>query len=163
MWPRALMAPPYTAEDVEIVPVEVVRPLRHRVLRPNQDFSSTFYPGDNDPDTVHCANLRDGIAIGIVSIYRRPPEGEDDPRAWRLRGLAVDERRRQSGVASALMDRTIKELRARNASFVWCSARSEAVPFYEKRGFSTEGDWYDEPLIGLHIFMRRWISPPRHV
>lgn len=148
----------YTASDVDLVEADVVRPLRHRVLRPHQDFSATTYPGDDEPETLHAVIRSDGIVIGIVSIYRDPPEGVDDPRAWRLRGLAVAEESRGTGAGRAIMEWVIRELEQRDASFIWCSARSTAVAFYERFGFATEGSWYDEPLIGPHIRMRKWIS-----
>ncbi len=147
----------FCASAVEFVVAEVVRPLRHRVLRPHQPFRASTYPGDDDPQTLHAA-VRDGQSIaGVASIYRRSPESEDDPSAWHLRGLAVDERWRGNGVGASIVERLIEVLAGRGASCVWCTARSDAVAFYERMEFQAEGDWFDEPPLGPHLFMRRWI------
>jgi hypothetical protein len=40
---------------------------------------------------------------------------------------------------------------------VWCNARTPAVGFYEKLGFSTIGEEFELPPIGPHYLMEIWL------
>ena len=41
----------------------------------------------------------------------------------------------------------------KNVEILWCDARKEAIPFYQKLGFKTKGNYYKIPEIGLHKLM----------
>ncbi len=53
--------------EVRAVSADDVRPLRHSVLRPEQSWRETAYPGDDDPATVHLGAFEDGRLVGIVT------------------------------------------------------------------------------------------------
>lgn len=139
---------------VEFVPPEWVRPIRHLVLRPHQSFEATVYPGDTDEPTRHAAFLEDDRVVAAASIYRESPPAEQSTDAWRLRGMAVLPEWRRRGAGRAVLQRIVDHARANGAAFVWCNARVSAADYYERLGFRREGDIYDMPPLGPHVFMR---------
>jgi hypothetical protein len=59
-------------------------------------------------------------------------------------------------VVAALVD----HIRSRGGRIVWCRARVPARRFYERAGFSTHGDQWEDPDHGPHIAMWRPLTPP---
>jgi predicted GNAT family N-acyltransferase len=44
-------------------------------------------------------------------------------------------------------------VRERGGGLLWCNARVPAVAFYERAGFNTRGEVWNDPQIGPHIAM----------
>ena len=44
-------------------------------------------------------------------------------------------------------------LKKKKCKLLWCDARREAIPFYNKLGFRIQGEYYEIPKIGLHKLM----------
>ena len=130
-----------------------IRPLRQRVLRPEQPFESTLYPGDDLPGTVHLGAFDGEVLVGIASLYREPREGEDD--GWRLRGMATIPEVRGRGLGAALLDACLEHAAAAGGAEVWCNARVPAIGFYERAGFEVASDRFDVAGIGPHVVMTR--------
>ena len=86
---------------IRSVPVDVVRPLRHRVLRPGFPEESVHSDRDDDPNTVHLAAIDGDEVIGVVSMLPEPFPG-DARTAQRFRWMAVDATRRGSGTGQSL-------------------------------------------------------------
>ncbi|MBX6372287.1 MAG: hypothetical protein IRZ02_08545 [Acidothermus sp.] len=160
-----------------LVPVEVIRTLRWRVLRPTQPREAAVYPGDDGPETFHVAVLaRDADAVpapdadallagdadavlagdadavlACASFYLEPtPDGRP---GWRLRGMAAAVPRRGHGTAALLFG--WEEVRRRGGALVWCNARLTAVPFYQRHGFVVTSGEFDVPPLGLHVRMEK--------
>lgn len=129
------------------------RPLRHAVLRPHQRPEELVYPGDDAPETVHLAAWRGEQLVGTASLYREPPPDEDDPRAFRLRGMAVAPEERGSGLGAELLRRCLDHAHEQGASIVWCNARTRAARFYARHGFEARGEQFELPGIGPHSVM----------
>ena len=138
-----------------------VRPLRHLVLRPNQPFDQTRYPGDDDRATAHFAAFAGDRLVGVASLYReaRPGAGPKgaDADGWRLRGMATDPTVRGQGHGRALLAACVEHVAGAEGGELWCNARLVAVPFYRAAGFEVVGDEFDIPGIGAHYVMRRFV------
>lgn len=142
--------------------------LRHTVLRPHQTLAEMVYPGDDDPTTGHfAAGAGVGVGdtvIGIVTVSRQPPPPAivvDNPDGWwRLRGMATAPGHRSRGIGSALLTAAMAHVAAHQGQALWCNARVTAVAFYQRAGFVTAGDAWDEPGLGPHIVMERTVGPP---
>ncbi len=163
---------------VEQVRVELVRPLRHAVLRPGRPFEEAVFGSDGHPEALHFAAYDGDAVVGVVSVS--PEEvPEDRPGAgtpgWRIRGMAVAEDHRSSGVGGLLLEHALRTTAAaglgprfaeeRGAGvparvMTWCNARLRAVPFYERHGFTAYGPEFDAPGIGPHRFMSRVTVAP---
>ncbi|MCZ3389675.1 MAG: GNAT family N-acetyltransferase [Actinomycetia bacterium] len=123
--------------EIRHVAADAVRPLRHAVLRQGAPLAESVYPVDDLPDTVHLGALDDGAVIGTATFFPEPYEGR---AAWRLRGMAVAEERRGAGVGSLMLDEAVAEVRQNEADLLWCNARTVALPFYSRRGFTIVGE-----------------------
>ena len=115
----------------------VVRPLRHEVLRPGADMSESVYPVDDLPGTVHLAALDGEVVVGTATCFAEPIEGRP---AWRLRGMAVAESHRGVGIGSLLLAEVLRQVRENAGDLLWCNARTVALPFYTRHGFTIVGE-----------------------
>ncbi len=149
--------------SVTRVEAAAVRPLRLRVLRPGATPDEVLFAGDDAPSTIHLAGLpgegeagaHDAQApVAIASLYLEPPPGEDAPRAWRLRGMAVEPGLQGRGVGGVLLDACVAHVRAQGGDILWCNARTHAAGFYLSRGFTQDGGEFDLPGVGPHYQMR---------
>jgi ribosomal protein S18 acetylase RimI-like enzyme len=124
------------------------RPLRHAVLRPSepverlaaQEPPHAFALGAFDHGTL--------IAVGFVAP-------DDEPGAWRVRGMATASDARGNGAGSAILDALVQHAVARGASRVWCNARTPARSLYERAGFRVISEEFEIPEIGPHFVMER--------
>jgi len=142
---------------VRRVPAEITLPLRQRVLRPHETLDQLRLAGDDDPDTGHFAAVEaTGEVVGTASVRREaPPWAPADTGAWRLRGMATAESRRGGGIGTVVLRAVVDHVADHGGGTLWCNARLPALTFYQRAGFETRGDAWDEPPIGPHIAMQR--------
>ena len=136
------------------ISAEDTRRLRHHVLRPNQGFEHTVYPGDHLPDTVHLGALDGDRLVGVASLYREDRPG-GPPGGWRLRGMATDPGVRGTGFGRALLVACVEHVAASGGGELWCNARMGAVGFYRDAGFHVVSEEFDITGIGPHVVMAR--------
>jgi predicted GNAT family N-acyltransferase len=145
-----------TIEIREISAAET-RPVRQRVLRPHQRPEELVYPGDEDADTFHLGAINaEGDVLAILSMYRhaQPPLAtEDEPSAWRIRGMASVPEARGTGLGRDLVERARDRVWAAQRDPIWCNARENAFGFYEKLGFEIVGGIFEIDGIGPHAVM----------
>ena len=88
--------------------------------------------------------------------------GQLEVIAQRLDGLLVDHRdfihrdvKEYQGqdFGYKLVKYAITFLKKNKVKLLWCDARINAIPFYEKTGLKTIGDFYSIPKIGRHKLM----------
>ena len=133
--------------------------LRGIVLRPNSSPDQLIYAGDDAPDTFHLGAFGRDELVGIASIYREswPRESwprDASPKAYRLRGMAVDSRFVRRGIGAALVRRCLLQIGARGGELLWCNARTSASNFYRALGFESVGEEFEIAGIGPHFLMR---------
>jgi predicted GNAT family N-acyltransferase len=136
---------------VERVAAEIVRPLRHKVLRPNLPISSSVMPLDNHDASLHfCVNNGNRI-LSVASFYKEPFDELSNKESYRLRGMATEPKEQGNGYGSQVLKAALIYLKQKtNTEILWCNARTTAFGFYEKMGFSIVGDEFDIPNIGPH-------------
>jgi predicted GNAT family N-acyltransferase len=100
-------------------------------------LAESVYPIDDLAETIHLAAFDDAVVIGTATVFSEPHEGH---AAWRLRGMAVAESHRGTGVGSALLTEVLRQVREQGGDLLWCNARTVALPFYTRHGFATVGD-----------------------
>lgn len=129
------------------------------MLRPHQSPDELVYPGDDALDTLHLGMDLNGEIVGVASIYRQPPPGEDDDeRAWRLRGMAITPALQRRGYGGTLLKACLAHAAAQGGRMMWCNARTTAAEFYLALGFEISGEAYELEGIGPHYMMRRAIG-----
>lgn len=137
-----------------ILPVEDIRPLRWKVLRPNQPYVSAIYPGDDNPETKHFGIVVADTIVSVGSVYHEPPPGINDVGYWRLRGMATNQDMQNKGYGSRILRCCTDYVRDCDGEILWCNARSKAVNFYVKSGFEIFSPEFEIPEIGLHYLMK---------
>jgi ribosomal protein S18 acetylase RimI-like enzyme len=124
---------------------ELGRPLRMAVLRPHESADQPMYALENDAQTFHVAAITgDGRVVSVASVMADPHPRDPHPGDWRVRGMATDPQQRGRGL-----------MREGGATRVWCNARIAARSFYERAGFSVEGEQFEIPEIGPHLLMAK--------
>jgi GNAT superfamily N-acetyltransferase len=152
---------------VEMVDAQVVRPLRHAVLRPGQPAERCIYPGDDDPLSAHAAvplkqfgitrDASEMVAVGSVMRCPAPwqPERLD---SWRIRGMATRHDARGRGLGGLVLDALLDHVALHGGGLLWCNARVPAQGLYGRAGFATRGQVFEIPEIGPHIQMFRTLT-----
>jgi len=150
---------------VELVAPEATYPLRQRVLRPHQRVTEVRVPGEDGRDAAHIAAVdANGDVVGTAVLVREMcPLLPERNLAWRLRGMATDERWRGRGVGGLLLRRVVQHVAAHGGGLLWCHARLPAQAFYGRAGFVPVGEPWEEPQIGPHVAMLREVAPAEPV
>lgn len=121
--------------------------LRYAVFVDEQNVPVEEEIDKYDEDAVHLAALDNDCVIGTLRIVALD-------RAARIGRLAVDKARRNNGIGLALMLAALEHTREAGFEQVILDAQVSATSFYEKLGFSAEGDVFDDCGIP-HIRMVR--------
>jgi GNAT superfamily N-acetyltransferase len=146
------------------VPVEVrratadeIRELRLSVLRPDAPREPSAY--DLDPETVHIGAFDDAQPVGCATVFPDPYETE--PRAWRLRGMAVEPSYQGTGVGRAVLEAAVGVAVAAGAPLIWANGRTTALAFYQRLGWIAVGKEFTYGPADLpHYVILRRLSPP---
>jgi len=131
------------------VAVDVVRPVRHAVLRPGKAESTVHTPLDDSPATWHVAALAGDDAVGVVTVFPEPYPGRPGIPALRFRWMAVLPDWRGHGIGKQLMRRVAEIARDDGATLLWAHGRDTAQGFYEGLDFRVEGRGFIDPETGL--------------
>ncbi|MBT5364089.1 MAG: GNAT family N-acetyltransferase [Candidatus Marinimicrobia bacterium] len=129
----------------------IVRPLRHKVLRPNLSYEASIMPLDNHPETAHFVVKKNSKILSVASVYHEDFEEMPHKISHRLRGMATEPTEQGKGFGAMVLLGLIDYLKKNtSAEILWCNARVTAFGFYEKMGFSILGDIFEIPNIGPH-------------
>ena len=74
-------------------------------------------------------------------------------KQYRLRAMGTLQEYQGSNYGCNLVKYAMNILKENNTDLLWCDARINAIPFYQKIGLKTVGDFYSIPKIGLHKLM----------
>jgi ribosomal protein S18 acetylase RimI-like enzyme len=134
------------------------RPLRSELLRPFQKPEELVFDGDDAVDSLHLGAFLDDELVGIASVSRDSPPGENDPSVWKLRGMAVRPEVRGRGYGRALVESCLLHVQRQGGRMLWCSGRTSAIGFYRSLGFEAVGEEYEVAGTGAHYRMQRIIE-----
>ena len=132
-----------------------------RFVAESTEFSRSDLASPNSGD--HFQNAEQHPAVACATLMESDPPAQiraligsgNDFR--QLRGMAVSEVLRGSGIGSKLL----LEIHhyadiSQPKELLWCNAREGAVPFYEKMGWRTAGEMFEIKGVGAHIAMCRF-------
>ena len=138
-------------------PNEVID-LRHQVLRAGLPRETAVFPGDSTPGTVHVVALDNDDIVGCATMIPSAWEGQ---RAWQLRGMAVAPPVQRTGVGGLMLKelQRIAQHGAGDVRLMWCNARSPAVPFYERHGWTLASGEFVIETAGPHFKMTLKLPP----
>ena len=136
---------------IEKVSPDVVRPLRHKVLRPNLHFEASCLPSDNAPNAIHFTLKKDDTILSVASLYSESLETMTNKNTYRLRGMATEPSEQRKGFGTMILRGAMDYLKKEtDVEILWCNARVTAFGFYEKMGFTILGEIFDIPNLGPH-------------
>lgn len=132
-------------------PGEVID-LRHEVLRTGLPRETAIFPGDDAAGTVHVVALDGDQVVGCATVVASTWEGKT---AWQLRGMAVRPSHQRTGVGGLMLKQLQRIARESSADvpLMWCNARSPAVGFYERHGWTVASDEFVIETAGPHFKM----------
>ena len=116
---------------IERLTVEEVLPVRHEVLWPDKPLS--FCKLDDDNEGEHFGIRMNGLVVCIASTFTKNNE-------VRLRKFATRHKFQGKGLGSSMLKFLINKYQKEGYAKFWFDARESAIPFYQKFGFSTEGE-----------------------
>lgn len=140
------------------VAADRIRSLRLEVLRPGMPAESAHFDGDAADTTLHLAALVGTQVVACASYMRTPFAGEP---AYQLRGMATHPSWRGERLGSRLLDYAEALLRDDPIRLRWCNARTSAIGFYVKQGWTVVSDEFDIPTAGPHRRMIRRVPDAR--
>ena len=141
------------AVDHRPVTIDRIIALRHAELRTGLGFETARFEGDDAPTTFHFGAFCGDELVGCASMMLNTYEGRP---AYQLRGMATRRDLVRRGVGRALLalaERTVREQTA--VRQLWCNARSPAVEFYRKQGWTIVSDLFEIPTAGPHYRMAK--------
>ena len=106
--------------------------LRHAVLWPEKPLAYVQLP--DDAAGQHFGVFAEGALVAVISLF----VGADG--VARFRKFATAPAWQGRGVGTALLHHVIAQARAQGASQLWCDARQNTLPFYQRFGLAAEGD-----------------------
>jgi ribosomal protein S18 acetylase RimI-like enzyme len=123
--------------------------LRYRVLRQPLGLPRMEPGTDLEQESLHLCALdgEDGAGEVIGCVLFRPATGT----RGRLHQMAVDPHRQGRGLGRRLVAALEAELAGRGVEEVFLHARAPVVPFYERLGYTLDGD----PFVEVGIPHRR--------
>ncbi len=143
--------------EVRSLSAEDVRPLRHALLRPGAKMELSVYPGDEDPSSLHLGLYDGETLVGIATVINVPRPESESPNSWRLRGMAVHQTYRNRGEGTKMLEICIAYVNEADGDELWCNGRVAARSFYEREGFTIQGEQFDVPISGPHyLFVKKF-------
>lgn len=105
--------------------------LRHKVMWPNKPLEFVILP--EDEDGFHYGLFEKERLVSVISLFKTGSEGQ-------FRKFATEKDFQGKGYGSKLLNYLIKEAKLLNISYLFCSARTTAIAFYEKFGMKLASD-----------------------
>ncbi|MFY0689997.1 MAG: GNAT family N-acetyltransferase [Cyclobacteriaceae bacterium] len=123
--------------------------LRQKVFVVEQKVDASEEFDEFEDISRHWVVLEENLAVGTCR-WRHTTNG------IKLERFAVKETRRGKGIGSSLVEAAIRDIQeqAGKDKNLYLHAQLDAIPLYEKYGFSKEGEMFEECNI-QHYLMRR--------
>lgn len=115
--------------------------MRRAILRPEAESNDgVVYPEDQLETTATYGIYDAGRLVSVGTIMLSPHPDLQEGSAWRIRGMATEPGHRSRGLGTEILEALLAHATDRGGDRVWCNARVQARPFYERHGFVTRGD-----------------------
>lgn len=111
---------------IQEAPYNEVLKIRHEVMYPEKDIEYVKLPQDHLG--LHMGYYSDGKLMSVVSLFL-------ENRDLQFRKLATIESKQNKGFASEIIKWILDYAKDVKLNKVWCNARINSAPFYEKFGF----------------------------
>ena len=139
--------------EIKKISSSATYPVRHEVLRKGKPIETCQFKGDDDENTVHFGLYQKEQLIGIISIFKEKNNLFQEKNQFQIRGMAVLEDFQGKGFGAELVKVVENHCINLNVDLIWFNAREIAVPFYKKLGYTSIGDSFLIPEVGIHFVM----------
>lgn len=140
--------------DIQIISSKDTLPLRNEILRPGKDVSTCIFEGDDAPSTRHFGAIDEvGNVVGVVSVYRKNNTATEAESAYQIRAMATGPACRGQGVGRLLLAAVEEHAKSEGSSLIWANARSSAIGFYIKAGYSLASSEFNIGGVGPHYLV----------
>lgn len=143
--------------EIKKISSSATYPVRHEVLRKGKPIETCQFKGDDDENTVHFGLYQKEQLIGIISIFKEPSILFSEKNQLQIRGMAVLEEFQGKGFGAELVKAAENYCINQNVDLIWFNAREKAIPFYKKLGYTSIGDSFLIPDVGIHFAMYKKI------
>ena len=123
---------------------ELVINIRKEVFIEGLNIPEHLEIDSNEESAIYILAQVDGKSVGTAR-WRETDKG------IKLERFAVLNEYRSCGIGTKMTKFIINKLK--DSKLIYLNAQSSAIPFYEKLGFKIQGDFYENPKIGLHKLM----------
>ena len=148
--------PPLAERMIEVRPVitaaerDAAYAIRRRVFQDEQGVPAEEEFDADDEVALHVVAVDGDRAVGTGRLVLHPAHAK-------IGRMAVLREWRRRGVGRALLDALLAEARRRGAARAVLHAQVHAIGFYERAGFTAEGEVFDEagiPHRRMEILLR---------
>ncbi|RVU02110.1 GNAT family N-acetyltransferase [Mucilaginibacter limnophilus] len=102
---------------------------------------------DEDFDGVHFGAFADNYLVAVVSLFHN--DGE-----YQFRKFAVTPARQGKGIGAEMLEYITDYARHEGGTRLWCNARSTAISFYVKHGFTSTGKIFTRDDIDYEVLSK---------
>mgnify|MGYP001166655001 CR=1 FL=1 len=125
--------------------------LRHPILRKGLPVNSCKFENDTNSKSLHLGAFEGNKLIGVISALPNKCNFFHKKKAYQIRGLAVLEKYRRKGIASALIEKTEIILKEKYLiDLIWLNSRIIASELYLKNNYISYGEPFDIKISGTH-------------
>ena len=132
------------------------RVLREPLGRPRESVTFPF-----EAQSLHLVAVEADGASVVGCVLFHPDSAAGEPPGGRLFQMAVHPRLQGQGLGARLVRHLEEALRSRGYARVHLHARAAVVPFYERPGYRTYGEPFDEVGIPHRTMERLLVAPAR--
>ncbi|MFM2229748.1 MAG: hypothetical protein RL607_1006 [Bacteroidota bacterium] len=129
--------------------------VRQAVLRPGKPLETCHFSGDDLPTTLHWGAYLGDHLVGILSVYAQSHASFTEEIQFQLRGMAVLPDYQGQSIGQALLLTVESALFSQSNCRIWFNARTSAIGFYSRFGYTTVGDTFEIPDVGPHCIMTK--------
>jgi len=128
--------------------------LRRNILRPGLTLEQCNFFGDEDDSTIHLGCFLDATLVGVVSIYKRSNSDVHTGCGFQIRAMATCDSVRGKGIGLKLLNSAETcAFDLVGAHYLWANARTSAIGFYKKAGYTVCGEEFDIEGVGPHFLI----------
>ncbi len=131
--------------NIKSLSLKELKPLRERWLVEPGLLSEVELPLDKGRTAHHLGAIMKGKTFGIATLHHEPRPAMVEPKAWRLRALAVAPGLRGEGIGRLLVQSASRHVARNHGTLLWANVPVDVVDFYTKVGFEVAGDPFEGP------------------
>lgn len=113
--------------EIKTIDTETAWKLRHIVMYPHKDLE--YVKVKNDHMGIHYGLYRDDVLISCISLFIKNKEAQ-------FRKFATLQQEQGKGYGSMLLQYVMEEAESCGVKKIWCNARVNKTPFYQRFGLN---------------------------